>query len=557
MNRKNDIYVDLLYPSKEKYEQMKERRKLLSALPQEFMNDLCTDTAAAFLSPDNPNVSKRLFTEVCNDSEIINYRLDVLDDVLKMPRFLPLLEKTVRTILENERINSDQQTDPHTFSALGEHIGALKDFRDAVIKFCGYCGTDEGKSAASSAVKNLISYFEGIHSSKSFADMCTDLTELEEAFSKRIRCISVAINFNEEMRPVSAGIIGWSYIAATEKPSVFDRMIYRNAKFADVNVKNLHDRYKADQSEAEHALFTELEKITSDYIFRLNRAMKDYDCIDLTGLNGLSEQINFFENAARLVDLARSRGLEMCRPVLLPPEERRLEAKNIFDIMYFRKAASAGREVITNDISMDGSARFWLLSGANNGGKTTFVRAVGICQLFAQTGLYVPASECAVSPADHIYTHFPKEEEVGIDSSRFTTEIKSLRAIADSATEYSLLLMNESLQSTTPTECVEIAGEMLHIFTMIGVRGVFATHLTELARCIEEINSDPDCAAVMGSLVAGTDENGERTYRISRGMPQKRSSADAIFRKFGISADESGRGSVRNAENKKRVLIVM
>ena len=533
-----DIYIDLLYPSKKKYEEMKERRRTLSALPQDYMTDLCTDTAAAFLSPDNPNVSKRLFTELCTDPEIIEYRLDVLDDVLKMPKLLPLLGNTVRIILENEKINSDSQTDPHTFSALSEHIEALKKFRESIEKFCAYCDTDEGSSASSAAVKNLIGYFKAIHSSKSFADMCSDLEELEEAFSKRIRCITVAINFNEEMRPVSAGIVGWSNTAATEKPSVFDRILYRNAKFADVNVKNLHDRYNAESSEIEHAIFTELEKITSEYIFRLNRAMKDYACIDLRGLNGLSEQIGFFENSAKLVDLVCSKGLEMCRPVFLPPEERRFEAHGIFDIMYFRKAASAGKEVITNDISMDDRVRFWLLSGANNGGKTTFVRAVGICQLFAQTGLYVPAAECSLSPADFIFTHFPKEEAVGIDSSRFTSEIKSLKTITDHASSQSMLLMNESLQSTTPTECVEIAGEMLRIFTMIGTRGIFATHLTELASSAAEISSDPDCRSSIGSLTAGTDDSGERTYRITEGMPQKRSHADTIFRKFGISSDE-------------------
>ena len=69
-------YIDLLYPSKEKYHEMKERRRINGTLPQDYMTDLCTDTAAAILTPDNPNTAKRLFTEICCDPEIINYRAD-------------------------------------------------------------------------------------------------------------------------------------------------------------------------------------------------------------------------------------------------------------------------------------------------------------------------------------------------------------------------------------------------------------------------------------------------------------------------------------------------
>ncbi|MFR5120775.1 MAG: MutS-related protein [Ruminococcus sp.] len=57
------------------------------------------------------------------------------------------------------------------------------------------------------------------------------------------------------------------------------------------------------------------------------------------------------------------------------------------------------------------SEGFYVLTGANNGGKTTFLRAVGLCQIMAQTGLYVPASYCEISLLDYIYTQFPQEEK--------------------------------------------------------------------------------------------------------------------------------------------------
>lgn len=548
MNSEKNLSVDLFYPNREKKEKLKERRRALSQLPQDYIADMEAERIAAMLSPDNPSVVMKLIGEMCTDPDVINYRLDALEDVLAMPRLSPTIHKIVRTIFDNERVNVSNLSSPDTFAALSAHISALDTFADCMEMLYSYY-EEEGKNVKSEAMKSLFGYFEEIYASQDYADMKTDLADLKDAFSKRIRCVTVAINFNEEMRPVSAGVVGWSNTAATEKPSVFERILYRNAKYADVNVKNLHTRYLDDNNrepnDVDKALFTELEKITSEYMGRLNRAMNDYKCISFNELRGVDEQLNFYDNAAKQVELAKAKGLKMCRPVLLPEEDRAADIKGLFDLCFFRKAAAADSNktgdslVVVNDIEMNDNARFYLLSGANNGGKTTFTRAVGTCHILVQLGLYAPAAECRISPVDFIYTHFPKEEEVGINSSRFTTEIKELKTISDTITDRCLLLMNESIQSTTPAECMEIAAEIVRIFTIIGARGLFATHLTGLAKMTDEFNSDPDNRSKTDSLVVCVDEStGERIYRIKRGLPGESSYASVIFQKYGISADE-------------------
>lgn len=539
--------VDLLYPSEDIRQKLKQRRVALSALPDTFSADLQLDKLSRYFSPENSQFSMNIFRELCTDPEVINYRLDAVEDLLRFPKLSPQLHKTVTTILENHREELSDKSSPDTFAALSAKIEALDVFISAVESFCEYY-EKEGKNASSEAFKRVFAYFLDIKASKDFTDLKSDMEELKAAFSQKVRCVTVAINFNEEMRPVSAGIVGLSENKATEKPSVFDRIFYRNAKFADVNVKNLHTRYMGDSkdpNEIDRKLFEELERVTSDYIGRLAHALDDYSCISYREIAAIDEQLSFLDKAAALVETAKSRDIAMCRPVILPMESRELHLKNAFDVSFFRSAAAAdhtkkGSElVVGNDIDMDDSARFWLLSGANNGGKTTFVRAVGICQLFAQCGIYVPAAECSISPVDFIYTHFPKEEEVGINSSRFTEEVKDLKKIADTISENSLLLMNESIQSTTPKECLDIAGEFVRIFTMLGARGVFATHLAELALRMDDINSDPDNASKVDSLVACVESStGERLYKIRRGMPGETSYASVIFDKFGISADE-------------------
>lgn len=541
--------LNFLYPSEKAKKEMKERRYKLSQLSDTYIDDLMIKKLARYFSPENFNFSESIFREMCDDKEIINYRLDEIDDLIKFPKLSPAILKAVNTIIDNHRDNlsAADKKSPDTFSALSDRIESLDIFINAVNEIVEYYN-NEGNKVSAEGFKRFFEYFLEIYSSESFKNLREDTADLKEAFSKRIRCVTVAINFNEEMRPISAGIVSISEKAATEKPSVFDRIFYRNAKYSDVNVKNLHTKYMGDSkdpNEIDKKLFEELEKVTSDYMGKLNNALEDYKQIDYSEIKTLAEGISFLQKSADLVLTARSKGIEMCRPVILPAGERKLLIKGAFDVNFFRSVCAAkpydkGESLlVTNDISFDENASFYLLSGANNGGKTTFVRAVGLCVLFSQAGLFAPASSCEISPVDYIFTHFPKEEEVGINTSRFTEEVKDLKKIAESVTENSFLLMNESIQSTTPKECLEIAGEFVRIFTILGVRGIFATHLSELADSIDEINSDPDNHSRLDSIVVCVNtENGERTYHIKRSKPEKTSYASVIFDKFGISADE-------------------
>ena len=294
---------------------------------------------------------------------------------------------------------------------------------------------------------------------------------------------------------------------------------------------------------ADKALFEELAYVTDAYVGKLCDVLEEYQKITLKDMYSISYQLDFYLGAIEMIELCEASGMKMCRPVI---SDDRTVIKGLFDPVYFREARSYNlrakekdrKTVVLNDISFGEGADFYILTGANNGGKTTFVRAVGICFAMAQAGLYVPAESCTLRPADYIYTHFPKEEQTGINSSRFTTEIKQFRTISETVTDRSLLFMNESIQSTTPSECVDIAYEMLRIFTRLGVRGIFATHLPELADRLDELNSS-GVRSKLESLIVLTDEaTGERKYKVVKGRPSHTSYARSILDEFGISYEE-------------------
>jgi DNA mismatch repair ATPase MutS len=195
-------------------------------------------------------------------------------------------------------------------------------------------------------------------------------------------------------------------------------------------------------------------------------------------------------------------------------------------------------KIITNDIEMTDEAGFYMITGANNGGKTTFARAVALCQVMAQTGLYVPAEAAEMSVCDNIFTHFPRDEKLGIDTSRFTTEIKDLKSIVCNMTKYSMVILNESLQSTTPEECLKIAEIHMEIIAAAGVRGVYVTHLTGLYGKLKEINSKGYPTKISSIVSVADRESGKRLYKMKLMLPSQESLAFTIYKQFGATLED-------------------
>jgi DNA mismatch repair ATPase MutS len=165
----------------------------------------------------------------------------------------------------------------------------------------------------------------------------------------------------------------------------------------------------------------------------------------------------------------------------------------------------------------------------------------------AQIGLYVPAAKAKLSPVDMIYTHFPSEEKPDSNLGRLGEESKRLEEIFKKATRYSLVLLNESLSSTSAGESLYIAKDIVCALKLLGVRAVFATHLHDLALDLDFFNKNKLGDSRVISLVSGVynvedtiknnNEIAIRTYKIIPGPPLGNSYARDIASRFGISLD--------------------
>jgi DNA mismatch repair ATPase MutS len=204
---------------------------------------------------------------------------------------------------------------------------------------------------------------------------------------------------------------------------------------------------------------------------------------------------------------------------------------------------NGGTALVQNDAAFNDTGRVAILTGPNSGGKTTYLRAVGLAHVLCQTGLLIPAARATLSPVDDIFTHFPALET---QQGRLAEEAQRIREMFADVTSHSLILLNETFSSTAAGEALYLAHDVLSACCAIGTRTIFATHLTTLASDLDSIEQTAAetgaCRSLPFSLTANVQQtaSGETvpTYHVTRGQPLGRSYAQEIAQRYGIQLNQ-------------------
>ena len=176
----------------------------------------------------------------------------------------------------------------------------------------------------------------------------------------------------------------------------------------------------------------------------------------------------------------RAQTLGWCRPEFVNHPCLDIE-RGRHPVVEARLAESGGGNFIANDCRLDARTRMLIVTGPNMGGKSTFMRQVALITLMAAIGSYVPAARCRLGPIDAIHTRIGAADDLANAQSTFMVEMTEAAAIIHSATDRSLVLMDEIGRGTSTFDGLALAGAIasqLHeknrSFTL------FATHYFEL-----------------------------------------------------------------------------
>ncbi len=152
-----------------------------------------------------------------------------------------------------------------------------------------------------------------------------------------------------------------------------------------------------------------------------------------------------------------------------------------------RLMETTGAAFIPNDCRLDAKRRMMIVTGPNMGGKSTFMRQVALIALMAAVGSYVPASSCRLGPMDAIHTRIGAADDLANAQSTFMLEMTEAAAIVHTATEHSLVLMDEIGRGTSTFDGLALAGAIAgHLHDRNQSFTLFATHYFELTRLPEK-----------------------------------------------------------------------
>ncbi len=235
----------------------------------------------------------------------------------------------------------------------------------------------------------------------------------------------------------------------------------------------------ADMNATEERILDHVAELYPDVFARLDEFCRRYPEFIDPEVARFDREIQFY-----LVYLAFARriatlGHRLHLPVTRTPGAD-LRATDAFDLALATRLRH-GNTLICNDIQLSGPECVLVVTGPNQGGKTTFARTFGQLVYFAALGCPVPAREARLPLPDAIFTHFEHAEDPGDPDGRLLTELTRMRDTLDRATADSLIVMNESFSSTSSSDAVRIGTDILDQIVELGALALWVTFFDELA----------------------------------------------------------------------------
>ena len=507
---------------------------------------------------------RKIMTRITDDPEVIRYRCDVFEDFLRFPKLRTAMEELVvklADLRDIERFQKDQEG-----SALWSLVNRLREIDDYVTCITAMKEVLEELDIRSEGMLTLREIIRKISADSGFPELRQDIDETFEKV-RRIKSITIGVNLDNMLRPASAGVVSLNDIEYRES-----NLMRRFMSFADrkdelhhgtdtgsirvfhpaTPIKAVEFNQRVEMNDnmtgarvrtsavtgadsLSNAIKDTVTNIMKQTVNEIKNTINRYVNISGYMLINLMPEILFYIRWAELIDKITATGMSMCKAEILSPDRRDCSFRGIYNLkLAINKAGGEDINIITNDIDFNDDMRIFILTGPNRGGKTIFTQAWGIAMLLAQLGIYVPAESASISPCDNIFTHFPADENDTVDLGRLGEESKRLAEIFELATERSIMLLNESLATTSVTEGLFIAKDVVRAMRYLGARSIFNTHMHDLARSVDALNAEVEGKSKAASLVTGV-HDGERSFKVSLLPPQGVSYAKDIALKYGVS----------------------
>ena len=488
-----------------------------------FITDLSLESLLAsvpFYSSDSRELTEAVLVDYECDMDTVHFRQAIFEELILNSD----LRSNILSCIKKLDALEYKLDSFHNKPNLSNGLNLLRSYEDLVINLPDL---DEAKSHG---LQEVNSYFKDIKKSESHSKLRNLINHIDNAEG-----IDFRVYLDKDGVPVrmSALELADRKPGAKSKISLFQKIMRR--------------------AEEGHSLrhwggdLNPVGKVVTEYLDKqFTPIIKSY-IGQIAEITELLEPLDLYAGFAEYFIKLRQLDFDICRPSLFPLEERITEiidARNPLlsgvitggsQPSWLKGRGAGSKRVIPNDVSNRAENNMFIITGPNNGGKTTYVKTVGLIQLMSQKGLFVTAKSAKVSFVDGIYTHFVTPEDITKGEGRYKNELRRIKEIFERATPYSLVILDEPCGGTSHEEGERQSLALLDGFHRLSATTYFTTHMHRLT---EEVDSGRYTAAK--NLYVECTYDGKKvhyTYKVKKGAFGK-SFGEEIARELGLMPED-------------------
>lgn len=462
---------------------------------------------------------RKVMMEPLDNPREILYRQKILKDFLENEEYIRELYTFSQETLEKwsklGRGTSDAANTKDSVTNLITNVHVLRLFVERMALLKEICGKYQ-ENIHSEGLQNFIHGLDRDFSLEMqenleqlldditfFADEETNPYEWHEKYKNYVKKSKIVMQFEfseglklDNFRLEEVETLGKKYKKRKRKKTMMER--YLGAFAPEMTFLHRDDYVLADIKQLEYQIVNYVMSYCETFI----RECKNF-------FEQLTFQTGFYMGALHISMKMKRHKIELCYPTVGPQD-----GLKFCDLKDVGMVIEQSNTPVGNDSDITGKMLL-IVTGANQGGKSTFLRSIGIAQIMMQCGMFVGAKafESGIYPA--FFTHFTRREDSEMNSGRLDEELGRMSQIIDNLGERSLVLLNESFATTTEKEGSDIAYDIIKALKEAGVKVLTVTHLLSFAKQVYEENEGD-----VEFLSAQRLEDGSRTFKMIQHAPQ-------------------------------------